>query len=163
MISFVQPIPFLIPACLQFAAGELSHLVVLGEVGVGCPREDPALLAEPTEPLAKGASPLFSIRVPKEAAVVACPYSGQRFYAAGPTAYQDDQPISDLAMLGRCRELGMLLALAAVTRACGALSLAAPEVGREALVQLAAFARVYETYTAKSGPQRPFNLPHEDT
>jgi len=163
MVSLEQPIPFLIPACLKIVSREHSHLLVLGEVDVGRLRKEPALLAGLPEPSAQGASPLFSIRVPKEATVATCPYSGQRFHAAGPTAYEDDQPISDLAMLDGCHELGMLLALAAVTRACGALSLAAPEVGREALVQLAAFARVYETHAAKSGPRRPFNPLREDT
>lgn len=125
------------------------------------PQGDPTLHCRLPAQHPARAQPLYSIRVPRQPAEVECPHSRKTFWAVGPTAYENDQPISDLAMLDGCRELGMLLALAAVTRAFGAVSLAAPEVGREALYQLAAFARVYETFAAKSGPRRPFDLPDE--
>ena len=53
----------------------------------------------------------------------------------------------------------MLLALAAVARAFGALGPRAGSRYLEASEELAAFARIYEIVAAKSGPPRPFRIP----
>ncbi len=101
----------------------------------------------------------YAIRIPVPAGDVTCPRCGQRFQAAGPTGYAGDQPICDLCLFEGSQPLGMLLALAAVVRAFGALDSGAGEKYLQASEELAAFARIYEIVAAKSGPARPFRIP----
>ncbi len=101
----------------------------------------------------------YAIRIPSPAGEVACPRCGELFLAAGPTGYAGDQPICDLCLLEGSQPLGMLLALAAVARAFGALGPRAGHRYLEASEELAAFARIYEIVAIKSGPPRPFRIP----
>lgn len=101
----------------------------------------------------------YAIRIPIPAGEVDCPGCGVKFMAAGPTGYVGEQPICDMCLLEGSQPLGMLLALAAVVRAFGALDATAGSDYVDASEQLAAFARIYEIVAAKSGPPRPFRIP----
>ncbi len=102
---------------------------------------------------------LYSIQVPIYPAETECSSCELPFQAAGPTGHAGSRLICDLCLLEGCSELGMLLALASVTRAFGSLALSSREESRDALVELGAFARIYEQFAAKSGPPRSFRLP----
>ncbi len=108
--------------------------------------------------LAVEAAP-YSIRIPVPAGDTRCPRCGSRFLAAGPTGFAAEQPICDLCLLDGSPPLGMLVALAAVVRAFGAVAPEDESDYREASEELATFARVYERVAAKSGPPRTFKLP----
>jgi hypothetical protein len=102
---------------------------------------------------------LYSVRVPKHPGKVECGFCELPFNATGPTGYADSRKICDLCLLEGSNDLGMLLALAAVTRAFGCLELSSRQESRDALVELGAFARIYERFAARSGPPRGFHLP----
>ena len=78
---------------------------------------------------------------------------------SGVVGYLAEDPVCDLCLLEGSSELGMVLALICVTRAYGALPLAAGEGAREALIELGAFARIYERFAARFGPARFFKIP----
>lgn len=97
---------------------------------------------------------VYSIRVATD------PGSPCRLCAAetgsGPVGYREEEPVCDLCLLENSPELGMLLAVAAVTRACGSVEIASAADRRDALNELGAFARIYERIAARSGPARLF-------
>ena len=101
----------------------------------------------------------YSIRIPEPAGPAKCARCQVRFSAAGPTGYAEDQPICDMCLLEGCSELGMVMALAAVVRAFGAVPPSSRQDYRDALNELGAFARIYERFAAKSGPPRVFRIP----
>jgi hypothetical protein len=101
----------------------------------------------------------YSIRIPVPAGEARCPRCLSLFLAAGPTGYVDEQPICDLCLLDGSQPLGMVLALAAVTRSFAAVDPRNEAEYREAAEALAAFARIYERVAARSGPARAFQLP----
>ncbi len=96
--------------------------------------------------------PVYSIRL------AAAPGAPCRLCAAetgsGPVGYRGDEPICDLCLLEEAPALGMVLAVVAVVRAYGSVELAPTDERRDALNELGAFARIYETFAAKSGPMR---------
>ncbi len=61
-------------------------------------------------------------------------------------------------MLEACTDLGLVLALVAVCRSFGAVSLRDREASREGLTQLGAFARVFEHVLAKRAERRGLDL-----
>ncbi|MCP3962306.1 MAG: hypothetical protein GY719_31065 [bacterium] len=81
---------------------------------------------------------------------------------AGPVGYLDEDPVCDLCLLQNCAELGMLLALSAVTREYGDFGPESEDEWRAALAELGAFARLYARFVARSGPRRRILRPDED-
>ncbi len=103
---------------------------------------------------------LYSIRVADEAgedcAICEAPTG------AGPVGYRDDDTVCDMCLLDACTDLGLVLALIAVTRAFGAVPWRDRESGQEGLAQLGAFARVFEHILAKKSERRGMDLPERD-
>ncbi|RMH15640.1 MAG: hypothetical protein D6696_20115 [Acidobacteria bacterium] len=99
---------------------------------------------------------LYSVRVPAVPAVVACPRCDGELIAAGPTGYADDEPICDSCLFAACQQLGMMLALASVSRTYAIAAAAEPRERRAALAELGAFARIYERFAARHAPLRLF-------
>jgi hypothetical protein len=100
----------------------------------------------------------FSIRIPKVRERTECSRCGKDFEAGGPTGFEDELPVCDPCLLEGSPLLGLLLALAAVTRSYGAFRSEKTEEQRLALMDYGAFARIYEHIAAKEGPARPFFL-----
>ncbi len=100
----------------------------------------------------------YSIRMPVGASEVRCPGCQTWFRAEGPTGFGATGPICDLCLLQGCHGLGMLLALASVARSYGRIR--GSELGekREALEELWAFTRIYESVAARNGPPRSFGI-----
>ena len=124
----------------------------------------PALADAPPSPLPEGLSrplkadePLYSIRVADNPGTV-CAACRQQETGTGPVGYRDDSPICDLCLLEGNHELGMVLAVVAVTRAYASVKNATLDERQEALRELGAFARVYEAVAAKSWPARVFKI-----
>ncbi len=96
--------------------------------------------------------PVYSIRVATD------PGSPCRLCASetgsGPVGYRGEEPVCDLCLLENSPELGILLAVVAVTRAYGSVEIASTADRRDALNELGAFARIYERIAARSGPAR---------
>ena len=101
----------------------------------------------------------YSIRLPQPPGMVRCARCRVRFSAIGPTGHAEDSPICDMCLLEGSQELGMVLALVAVVRAFGAVQPASHSDYGEALNELGAFARIYESFAIKSGPARIFRIP----
>lgn len=101
----------------------------------------------------------YAIRLPEEPGWTRCFSCGVRFSAAGPTGHIGPDPICDLCLLESSKELGMVMALVAVTRTFGAYEPISVEDGLAAQAELGAFARIYERFAARSGPARVFRLP----
>ncbi len=116
--------------------------------------------AEPT-PLPEGLSrsapdePLYSIRVADSPGTV-CAACRKQETGSGPVGYMDDEPICDLCLLERSNDLGLLLAMTAVSRAyAGAVGTAGEQ--QEALHELGVFARIY--HRVCSWPARIIRIP----
>ena len=110
-------------------------------------------VARPPAASPTGAGPIYSIRV---ATVADAPCALCRTATgSGPIGYRDERPICDLCLLEESQELGMALALIAVTRAYASVEPSSEEDRRQGLEVLGAFARIYERFAAKSGPARP--------
>ncbi|MEM1180486.1 MAG: hypothetical protein AAGM22_19230 [Acidobacteriota bacterium] len=116
-----------------------------------------------SEPSSDGASaavpslvaPRYSIRVPETPTKVLCCLCGSAFTAAGPTGHVNDQPVCDLCMLERSLQLGLVLALVAVTRSYGG-GWPVDEVEEDhARFELMAFARLYDAKASAFAPARP--------
>lgn len=97
---------------------------------------------------------LYSIRLPDQPGWTDCARCGERFRAAGPTGHANDEPICDLCLLECEEQLGMVLALVAISRSYGGERHETPEEHWEALEELGAFVRVYEQVAARTGPPR---------
>ena len=100
----------------------------------------------------------FSIRIPPKRESVACGGCGKVFEIGGPTGFEAEIPVCDPCLLEGAPILGLLLALAHITRVYGAFRPEKAEDLRRALVDYGAFARIYEHVAAKEGPVRPFFL-----
>ena len=105
------------------------------------------------------ATQMYSIRIPDTPERVHCQLCQLEFLAAGPTGFLGEVSICDSCLLSGCQELGMLLALASVTRTFASFKGASREEYSEALAELAAFARIYERITSKFSPGRSFKIP----
>ena len=100
--------------------------------------------------------PLYSIRLadrPGTACALCLEPTG-----AGPVGYLEDDPVCDRCLLDSCSQLGMVLALVAVTREYAAVEPSSDEELQEGLTELGAFARIYERVAQRSGPRRKFRL-----
>lgn len=106
-------------------------------------------------------SVMYSIRMPQAALGVQCPKCGLSFWAAGPTGYEDELPICDACLLESCHPLGMLLALALVTRQLANLQVGEGGDYDQALRETGIFAQVYEQVASQDGPPRRFELPEK--
>ena len=73
--------------------------------------------------------------------------------------HRGEEPLCDPCLLEGSPQLGMVLALVAVSRAYAAAARGAPEHYLELLEELGVFARVYECIAAKSGPRHDFRVP----
>lgn len=100
----------------------------------------------------------FSIRIPTSGGEIHCPRCRAVFRAEGPTGFDAVGPICDLCLLQGSHGLGMLLALASVARAFGRCRVVDLGEKREALEELWAFTKIYETVAARSGPPRFFSF-----
>ena len=100
----------------------------------------------------------FSIRIPEVREPVSCGRCGTFFEVGGPTGFEAELAICDPCLLDGAPLLGVLLALAALTRSFGAFRSEEAEEQRLALMDYGAFARIYEHIAAKEGPARPFFL-----
>ena len=81
---------------------------------------------------------------------------------AGPIGCLDDEPICDMCLLEGCHELGMVLAVIAVARACASIDPRQVRERSEALEELGAFVRIYQRFAAKLGPPRRFRIPRQE-
>ena len=100
---------------------------------------------------------VYSIRLPENAGPVECARCDKRFHAAGPTGHANEWPICDDCLLACEEELGMVLALAAATRAYGSLRFGSAREHWEALEKIGSFAHTYEQFAmSRSGPARVF-------
>lgn len=99
----------------------------------------------------------YSIRLPEYPGRVPCARCGLCFRATGPTGHADEEPICDLCLLDCDQDLGLVLGLVSVMRTYASASFGLPENRWEALVEVGAFARVYERIAAaRFGPAREF-------
>ncbi len=99
--------------------------------------------------------PLYSIRVADSPGTV-CAACRKQETGSGPVGYMDDEPNCDLCLLERSNDLGLLLAIAAVTRAYAGTVGPAGE-HQEALHELGVFARIY--HRVSSWPARIIRIP----
>ena len=67
--------------------------------------------------------------------------------------------VCDLCLVEGSHELGMVLAVVSVVRAYANVAADSPEHHPDALRELGAFARIYESFAVKSGPMRLFRIP----
>ena len=102
--------------------------------------------------------PVYGIRA-APGREVACAACGRRFAGSGPIGHRDGEPLCDMCLFEGDAELGMVLALVAVTRAYAAIAGKSPAEWLEPLRELGDFARVYECFAARIGPARPFDIP----
>ncbi|NJL27047.1 MAG: hypothetical protein HC897_03770 [Thermoanaerobaculia bacterium] len=112
------------------------------------------------QPAGPAIRPRFSIRL-AERGGVECSICGE-LTGSGPVGCSDDEPICDRCLIEGCHELGMVLALVAVTRGVARLEPPTEQQAREALDQLGNFAKLYEQIAARLGPPRPFRIPGMD-
>ena len=133
-------------ACESAAAAELATALAEYEVILDTPA--PAL-----------ATLEYSIRIPHHHGRRRCATCSGVFRAAGPTGFAGEIPICDLCLFRGDPQLGMIIALIAVSRNFARSPKSIFETFFQALLELGAFARLYETFAARYGPPRPFELP----
>jgi hypothetical protein len=102
--------------------------------------------------------PEFIIRA-GEGRLTSCANCGRRVMCTGPTGHRDGEVVCDWCLVEGSHELGMVLAVVSVVRAYAGVAADSPKHHMEALHELGAFARIYETFAAKSGPARIFRIP----
>ena len=112
----------------------------------------------PSPAVAPAVEPAYGIRE-ASASSLSCAACGHEVAGGGPVGHRGEEPLCDPCLLEGSPQLGMVLALVAVSRAYAAAARGEPEHYRELLEELGAFARVYECIAAKSGPRRAFHLP----
>lgn len=96
----------------------------------------------------------FSVRVPETPDIVPCCHCRLPVFASGPTGYRDDAPACDACLLEQAPELGMMLVLIALARQFSAIPSSRGRHDHVSLVELGAFARIYERFAAQRGPSR---------
>ena len=121
------------------------------------PEADPArLLGAPSREV-ETPEPFYSIRVADRPGVV-CAVCGEHETGEGPVGYLGEDPICDLCLLKGSPVLGLLVAVACVTRSYGALEGGSVREQLAALRELGAFARIYEAVSAKTWVARMFQV-----
>ena len=101
--------------------------------------------------------PIYSVRAGGGPAV-SCVACGRRFDGRSPSGYRDDAPICDSCLLQADAELGMVLAVISINRAYATLSAQGSGEWLDPLLELGAFARVYEIFAKRTGPPRIFDV-----
>ena len=129
----------------------ISRRTLAGEVPQPPEAERP--LTEELSRPPKTDDPLYSIRI-NDSPGSTCAACRKQETGEGPVGYMGDDPICDLCLLERSTDLGLLLAISAVSRAY-AESAAEPE----ALNELGVFARIYHRIASKSWAARIFRIP----
>ncbi|MEM9599039.1 MAG: hypothetical protein AAGD06_32525 [Acidobacteriota bacterium] len=76
----------------------------------------------------------------------------------GPVGHWDDEPICDRCLFERSTDLGMVLALVAITRTFAGEVERRPESWDEALKDLGAFAQIFGHVVKRWGPPRWFDV-----
>ncbi len=99
--------------------------------------------------------PLYSIRVADSPGTL-CAACCKQETGAGPVGYMDDEAICDLCLLERSTDLGLLLAIAAVSRAYAGTGGPAGDQ-QEALHEFGVVARIY--HLVSTWPARIFWIP----
>jgi hypothetical protein len=110
--------------------------------------------AHPGAVLALGESGC-SIRIPPSPMTCPCAVCAELFSASGPTGYLDDKIICDDCLLRLDVQLGMVVALVAVTREYGDIVPLSPHIAIRTCTELMAFARVYQRWAGRYSPRRP--------
>lgn len=101
---------------------------------------------------------IYSIQV-ADSPSLTCADCGQAFTGGGPVGHRGEEPLCDYCLFEGSPQLGMVMALISVTRACAAIYRRVSAVWQEPLWELGAFANIYECFAAKSGPARLFRVP----
>ena len=102
--------------------------------------------------------PIYSVRAGAGPGV-SCAACGRRFDGRGPSGYRDDAPICDSCLIESDAELGMVLAVISVNRVYANLSAQGSGEWLDPLLELGAFARLYELFAKRTGPPRIFHIP----
>ncbi len=102
--------------------------------------------------------PGYSIRVAASRSW-SCAACGAAGAGGGPLGHRGERPVCDGCLLEASPQLGMVMALISVTRACGAIYARASRDWLEPLRELGLFARVYECVAARFGRRRVIRLP----
>ncbi len=100
--------------------------------------------------------PRYSIRIADSPGTL-CAACGKQETGTGPVGYLGEEPVCDLCLLGRTTDLGMAMALIAVTCAYASIGSGMSEAHQDAMV--CAFARFYHRNASKSWPARIFWVP----
>lgn len=114
--------------------------------------EAPAVAEAPPPVSLRATEPRYSIRL-AESPGTPCAQCIEPT-GAGPVGYLDEEPVCDRCLLHNCAELGMVIAVIAVTRDYGAFEPQSEAEWLAALAELGAFARIYERFALRSGPRR---------
>ncbi len=109
-------------------------------------------------PTAARAGSVYNIRAAAGGSF-SCAACGRRSTGTSPVGYRDEKPICDPCLIESDIDLGMVLALVSVIRACALAHADTPGDQLEVLRELGTFARVYECFAAKKGPVRIFRIP----
>ena len=122
------------------------------------PAQEAAAALSPPPPVSTQVSePRYSIRL-AESPGTGCALCLEPT-GAGPVGYVDSEPVCDRCLLEHCVELGMVLALVAVTREYAAVETDSDDELQAGLAELGAFARIYDRIALRSGPRRRFLRP----
>lgn len=124
---------------------------------------DPALepVERPWPPPSSGAPAgegRFSIKMPAVPGVFPCAICARFVAARGPTAHLDDDVVCDVCLLERESQLGMLIALASITRLYASFDENDGAAANVAAAQLLAFARIFEVFARRCGPGRELDF-----
>jgi hypothetical protein len=112
----------------------------------------------PPPDLAPAGEGRFSIRMPTAPGVFPCAICNRFVAARGPTAYLNDQVVCDVCLLERESHLGMLIALASITRLYASFDENDGTAANVAAAQLLAFARIFELFARRCGPGRELDF-----
>ncbi len=121
------------------------------------PEADPTPLPAALSRSTEADAPLYSIRVAENPGTL-CAACGKQETGSGPVGFFDDQAVCDLCLLQGNTDLGLMVAMTAVSRAYAATGGSIDEQ-QEALAELGAFARIYHRIASQSWPARIFRLP----
>ena len=135
----------------QVQSSAISRRTLAGEIPQPPEAERP--LADKLSRPPKTDEPLYSIRITERPDAV-CTACRKHKTGEGPVGYMDDSPVCDLCLLERSTDLGVLIAISAVSR-----TYAENAAELEALNELGAFARIYHRIASKSWANRIFRIP----
>ncbi len=120
------------------------------------PEPEPPPVPAAQARLTRTDDPLYSIRLVEDPGTL-CADCGKQETGCGPVGFRDDDPVCDLCLLEGTTDLGLMMAMTAVSRAYAETGGTAEEPG--ALHELGVFARIYHQVASKSWPLRIFRIP----